>query len=235
METLDKERTAMMNRAEPSKTPAARVGRGGKALGLAIAASLAALALSPAGAMAYGPYGRQGNSNVTGEVVVTKQVPGGTVTVGVGLGQPRPVVVEERKVVVVEKQECPREVTVIREREPVRKVVVVREPARKVTIIRKEPVRQVTVVKQYDDGKWYPGKYEGRQDRHGNRHGRGNGYGHGRGRRDDDGSYHRYEDGNTKYVARADQNGSYRYYEDEHGVSIQEVTHQGTRDEYYRK
>lgn len=187
--------------------------------GLAMAASLAVM-LPSGQAMA---HGQDRNSNVTGEVVVTKQIPGGTVTVGVGIGQPRPVVVEERRVVVVKERERPREVTVIH-REPSRKVVIVREPERRVTVIRREPVRQVTVVKEYDDGKWYPGKYEGRKEKARERRG-----GH------DHGAYHRYDDGKQKYVARADHNGSYRYFEDEHGVSIQEVSHHGTRDEYYRK
>ena len=98
-----------------------------KTLGLLLAA------LVPTGAaLADGGYHnghRDRGVQAVGTVVVTKEIPGGIITVGATIGHPRPVIVEERKVVVVRQEErcAPREVVVVRQAPVVQKKVVVIE------------------------------------------------------------------------------------------------------------
>lgn len=143
-----------------------------KTLGLALAAFLI-----PAGiASAYdGGHSASGQKNLSGHVEVVKQVPGGTVTVGVQIGkqprQPQVVVVrDEPKVIVVDKQrghgwrdrEERREYRDHHDRRDGRyedrgygdrRVTVIHEePRRRVTVIRTVPAhREVVVVKNDRD------------------------------------------------------------------------------------
>lgn len=85
-----------------------------RALGLALAALLSPLGISQAmGSEHRRPVKVTATS---GHVEVVHQVPGGTIVVGVDFGRSRPVVVENRRTVVVEKKSCHRhrEVTVIK-------------------------------------------------------------------------------------------------------------------------
>jgi hypothetical protein len=191
-------------------------------LGLALAAA----AVLPHPAAAHDRREGRAVPEVHGRVEVVREVPGGTVSVGVEVGRPRPqvVVVEQpRPVVIVHQEErCPRQVTVVRH-EPVREVTVIHEKHRTIILKRDDYGRLVKTVVWEKHGRG-----------HGN-HGRGHDYEevrYGRGSHD---SYDSYEDeaGNT-YEARADEHGTYRYYEDARGVSIHEVHDGQSRNVYVR-
>lgn len=164
--------------------------------GKAAALGLMMAALIPTGAaLAHGSsHGHShGGPDVSGTVVVTKQIPGGVVTVGATIGKPRPVVVEQRKVVVVEKQ-APSKVVIVKKQEPP-KVVVVRknEPVRKVVVVKKEQPKKVVVV-----------------DRHGHHNKNHSHHSHGphqvsKSYSGPDGHYHYYED--ARQVSISDNRG----------------------------
>jgi hypothetical protein len=107
-----------------------------------IQASLFALALAAAiPAAAHGhdyEVRREAAPEVRGQVEIVREVPGGAVRVGVEVGRPRPVVVEEKKVIVVhEENRCPRQVTVIRH-EPAPTVEIIRESKHRTVIIKRD-------------------------------------------------------------------------------------------------
>src|SRR5262245_38854200 len=118
----------MKNQNQNQQTPA-------RFLGLALTAALTAL---PAAASARHPD--RGAGAVYGHVEVTKAIPGGVVTVGVGVGRrtpPATVIVEQapqvvrKEVVIVREQPRPREVIVIKKHgrhgREIRKVIYVRD------------------------------------------------------------------------------------------------------------
>jgi hypothetical protein len=90
-------------------------------LGLTMAVTLAAAGLAAAD-HEEDYYSR---TETSGHVEIVKSIPGGIITVGATIGQPRPQVVREREVVIVERPE-PRRVVVVREERP-REVVVIHE------------------------------------------------------------------------------------------------------------
>ena len=195
-----------------------------KTLGLLLAA------LVPTGAaLADGGYyngHRDRGVQAVGTVEITKEIPGGIITVGATIGNPRPVVVEERKVVVIKQEErcAPREVVVVRQAPVVeRKVVVIEKHGRH----GKEVKRIVTVER----------------DRHGNGHDRDwdrhndHDRGHGRDRDWDRGGErgHSYRDGRQVSVDKQSHDGNYHYYEDAHQVSIDDNRGGQNRHVYVRK
>lgn len=217
-----------------------------KTLGLLLAA------LVPTGAaLANGDYGTRHSRNdveVGGTVVVTKEIPGGIITVGATIGHPRPVVVEQRKVVVVEKDACgPRQVTIIR-KEPVREVTIIREAPVRTVIVREAPKTKVVIIKQVgkhgkviekriitrDEG--HHGRGYGHHDRDYDRHDRDD---HGRQvsyqHQDNDGSHTYYRDANQVSESRSGRDGNYTYYEDAHQVSIQDNRGGQNKQVYVRK
>ena len=191
-------------------------------------AGLALAGLLPFAAQAHD--GRGPGANVSGEVQVTHEIPGGVISVGAVFGrqpQPQVVVVQpERRpdVVVIEKghgrgwehaHKRERQVTIIHE-----------EPRREVTIIRHEAPRTKTVVVERPacDRPGYTQSHEwsdGRQvsvDRQGPA-----------------GNYHYYSDGNQVSEDKQGPNGNYHYYEDAHQVSIQDNRDGQQRNVYVRK
>lgn len=98
----------------------------------ALALALAAL---PAAAHGNGYDRRADATEVRGGVEIVRETPQGTVVVSAEVGHPRPVVVAEKKVVVVEERRAPREVTVIRHEEAPR-TEVIREKHRTIVIKR---------------------------------------------------------------------------------------------------
>lgn len=195
-----------------------------KALGLLVAV------LVPAGAAfadrAYYHGSRERGIDVSGTVVLSKEIPGGVITVGGTFGNPRPVVVEERKVVVVRQEErCePRKVVIVREQP--RKVVIVKEaPRREVVVVREEP-REVVVVKE--------------RGRRGHRHGHGKWDRHDRHDHDGwdrghDGYDRDFSQGKQVSVQQSGPNGSYHYYEDDRMVSIDDNRNGMNRHVYVQK
>ncbi len=183
------------------------------------------------------PY-RDRGARVSGEVQVTHQIPGGTVTVGAEWGrrpQPQVVVVQDRRpdvvvahdhkpeVVVVERRhghghdwkrhhKRDREVTIIREeRRPVReKVVVVEKPSCAKPVVVEE--RGYSRSHEWSDGRQVS------VDRQG-----------------PNGNYHYYKDGNQVSVDKQGPNGSYHYYEDASQVSIRDNRDGRERNVYVRK
>lgn len=162
--------------------------------------------------------------DVSGTVVVTKQIPGGVVTVGATIGKPRPVVVEERRVVVVEKQ-APRKVVVVHKHEPARKVVVVHkhEAPRKVVVVKKQQPKKVVVIHKH-------GHHDRRDNRRGHGHRQVSSH-----RQDGAGSSHYYRDANQVSKSYSGPNGNYHYYEDANQVSIQDNRGGQARHVYVRK
>jgi hypothetical protein len=204
----------------------------------AAALGLLMSALVPTGAaLAHGS--EHGHSHrgpdVSGTVVVTKQIPGGVVTVGATIGRPRPVVVEERRVVVVEKQ-APRKVVVVHKHEPARKVVVVHkhERPRKVVVVHKhKQPEKVVIVKDrrgHDRHDWRDRRDDRR--RHGRDHGHRQVSYH---RQDESGSSHYYRDANQVSKSYSGPDGNYHYYEDANQVSIQDNRGGQARHVYVRK
>lgn len=204
-----------------------------KTLGLLLAALL------PTGAALAGHdevYRHSRNSvDVGGTVVVTKEIPGGVITVGATIGNPRPVVVEQRKVVVVEKQHCPpQQVTIIREA-PVRRVIVREAPRTKVVVIKKVGKHGRVIEKRIITKEGHG------HGRHHGRHGRNDWDDRGHGRQvsyqtqDDDGSYTYYRDANQVSENRSGRDGNYHYYEDAHQVSIQDNRGGQNKHVYVRK
>lgn len=192
-----------------------------KTLGLALAAVLVPAGLS----MASDGHRHRSAHNVSGHVEVVKQIPGGVVTVGAEWGRPRPVIVQQPQVVVVEQ----RPQVVVVERERPRKVVVVREEK------RCEPVREVTVIKTRERG-------HGRGHGYGRGHGRGHGHDKkvvvvekNRGRGHGEGNYHYYRDAEKVSESRSDRSGNYHYYEDAHQISIDDNRHGRREHTYVRK
>lgn len=209
-----------------------------KAFGLLLAA------LVPTGAaLADGRYHhghRDRGVEVGGTVMVTKEIPGGIVTVGATIGRPRPEVVVKERVVVVER-ERPRDVVIVREA-PVRKVIIHEAPRKEVVIIKKHG-RHGTKVKKiitYDDrdGRGYRrGHGRGHGRRHGHRdhdyrdHGRQVSYD----RHDDGESHHYYRDANQVSESRSGRDGNYHYYEDAHQVSISDNRYGRNEHVYVKK
>lgn len=175
----------------------------------------------------------RGDVEVGGTVVVTKEIPGGVITVGATIGHPRPVVVESRKVVVVEKEHCPpQQVTIIREA-PVRKVIVREEPRTQVVIIKKVGKHGRVIEKRIitrDEGRGH-GRHHGRNDWDDRGHGRDVSYQ----TQDDEGSRTYYRDANQISESRSGRDGNYQYYEDAHQVSIQDNRGGQNKHVYVRK
>jgi hypothetical protein len=191
-----------------------------KTLGLLLAA------LVPTGAaLADGGYHhghRDRGIEAVGSVVVTKEIPGGVITVGATIGNPRPVVVEERKVVVVKREErCePRKVVVVREAPVVhKKVVIVEKHGR-----HDRHVKKIVTVER---------------DRHGHGHRRGHDRDwdrHDRRDRDRDGHRHGgHSHGRQVSIDKQGPDGSYHYYEDDRMVSIDDNRGGQTRHVYVKK
>ena len=191
---------------------------------------VAALALAGLLPLAAQAHDRGPGANVSGEVQVTHEIPGGVITVGAVFGrqpQPQVVVVQDRRpdVVVVEHghgrgwehaHKHERQVTIIHE-----------EPRREVTVIRHEEPRTRTVVVEQpacDRPQGYTQSHEwsdGRQvsvDRQGPA-----------------GNYHYYSDGNQVSEDKQGPNGNYHYYEDAHQVSVQDNRDGHQRNVYVRK
>lgn len=178
---------------------------------------VAALALAGLLPLAAQAHDRGPGANVSGEVQVTHEIPGGVITVGAVFGrqpQPQVVVVQpERRpdVVVVEHgrgrgwehaHKHERQVTIIHE-EPRREVTVIRhEEPRARTVVVEQPAcdRQVSVDRQGPAG-----------------------------------NYHYYSDGNQVSVDKQGPNGNYHYYEDAHQVSVQDNRDGHQRNVYVRK
>ena len=190
-----------------------------KTLGLAMAAVLIP------GSMAMAS-GRHGGPNVSGQVEVVHQVPGGVVTVGAEWGRrrndPPPVVIVQApqpQVIVVEKDRGHHH-----------------KRDREVTIIREQPrrhVEKVVVIEKHGG--------HGRHDRHENRGRGGDSHYYNDGkqvsydRKGKDGQYHYYKDGNQVSETRVDRSGTYHYYEDANQVSIQDNRVGRERNVYVRK
>ena len=102
-----------------------------RTLGLALVALLSPLSLN----LAQGSEHRRPVkvTSTSGHVEVVHQIPGGIIVVGVDFGRSRPVHVENRRTVVVEKKPCHRH--------------------REVTIVREVPRREVTVIKTVKHGR----------------------------------------------------------------------------------
>lgn len=195
-----------------------------KTLGLLLAAMV------PTGAaLADGGYHRHDRGvEIGGEVVVTKQIPGGIVTVGATIGRPRPVVVEEKVVVV--KERAPEKVVII-EREPVRE---------KVVIVKERPVREkVVIVEQNGRHHRHTKKIIVHEDR--GCRGRGHGHNSDNARQvsiqsqDGRGNSHYYRDGNQVSESYSGPEGNYHYYEDRNQVSIQDTRYGQNKHVYVRK
>ncbi|HLP41743.1 MAG TPA: hypothetical protein VK465_09575 [Fibrobacteria bacterium] len=192
-----------------------------KTLGMLLAAMV------PTGAaLAEGGYHRHDcGVEIGGEVVVTKQIPGGVVTVGATIGRPRPVVVEEKVVV---KERAPEKVVIV-EREPVReKVVIVKErPAReKVIIVEQHGWRHrhtKNIIVHEDRGCRGRDHYDddARQVSIQSRDGRGNS--------------HYYRDENQVSESYSGPEGNYHYYEDQNQVSIEDNRYGQNKHVYVRK
>lgn len=194
-----------------------------KTLGLLLAA------LVPTGAaLADGGYHnghRERGADVSGTVVVSKQIPGGVITVGATIGRPRPevvvveqrpVVVEQRKVVVIKQEErcAPQQVVIVREPPVQKKVVVIEKRGRHGKTVKKI----VTVERdRHDHGR-------DRDRDHGRKHDRGHGKGHGQ-----------YHGDRQVSIDRQGPNGNYHYYEDAHQVSIDDNRDGQNRHVYVRK
>lgn len=208
-------------------------------------AGLALAGLLPLAAQAHDGWHRGPGADLSGEVQVTHEIPGGVISVGAEWGsrpqpQPQVVVVQDRRPDVVVVDHGPgrgwehgrgcgrgwehahkheREVTIIHE-----------EPAREVTVIRHEEPRKVVVVEnqpscgRHDADYGYERSHEwsdGRQvsvDRQGPA-----------------GNYHYYSDGNQVSVDKQGPNGNYHYYEDARQVSIQDNRDGRQRNVYVRK
>lgn len=173
-----------------------------KTLGLLLAAMV------PTGAaLADGGYHRHDRGvEIGGEVVVTKQIPGGVVTVGATIGRPRPVVVEEK-------------VVVVKERAPEKVVIVEREPVReKVVIVKERPVveKKVIIVEKHGHHRKHVKKVIVHERR-------------------DRGNRHYFRDGNQVSESYSGPEGNYHYYEDQNQVSIQDNRHGQNRHVYVKK
>jgi len=190
-----------------------------KTLGLLLAA------LVPTGAaLADGGYHhghRDRGIDAVGSVVVTKEIPGGVITVGATIGNPRPVVVEERKVVVVRQEErCEPQKVVVIHKAPVveKKVVVIEKHGR-----HGRQVKKIVTVERGDRGYGHRHGHDRDWDRHD--------------RRDRDGHRHewRSDDGRQVSIDKQGPNGSYHYYEDDRMVSIDDNRGGQNRHVYVKK
>jgi len=177
-------------------------------------AGLALAGLLPFAAQA---HDRGPDANLSGEVEVTHQIPGGVISVGAVFGrqpqpQPQVVVVQDRRpdVVVVEKEhgrgwerahKRERQITIIHE-----------EPRREVTVVRHEEPRRYTQSHEWSDGRQVSVDRQGPA-----------------------GNYHYYSDGNQVSEDKQGPNGNYHYYEDAHQVSVQDNRDGHQRNVYVRK
>lgn len=226
-----------------------------KTLGLALAAVLIPATLASATDRNHPSSGR---NNVSGQVEVVRQTPGGVVTVGVDWGKRRS---DPDPVVIV--QEAPRREVIV-----VEKVVERHHGSghhkhhekhykkhhgrghgyghhkqdREVTLIREVPRReQVTIIKTVPACEKVVVVEERLQHDHGRDHRNGNSnyYSDGKqvsySRNDDDEQYNYYKDANQVSESRVDGSGSYNYYEDGNQVSIQENRGGQQRQVYVRK
>jgi hypothetical protein len=202
-----------------------------KALGLLLASVMAAGAAHADRGYVHGS--RERGVDVSGTVVVTKEIPGGVITVGGTIGN-RPVVVEEKKVVIVKQEErCePKKVVIIKEapRREVREVVVVREQPREKVVIIKERGRHGKIVEKRVVTRGGHGHHDRDWDRDDRR-----GWD-----RDDDRGYGRGHDrdfshGKQVSIQQQGPDGNYHYYEDAHQVSIQDNRGGMNRHVYVQK
>ena len=200
-------------------------------------AGLALAGLLPLTAQAGDFHRHRGVSNVSGEVEVTHQIPGGVITVGAEWGrrpqpQPQVVVVQDRRpdVVVVHEERRRPDVVVIEKghgRGCGRGWEHAHKRNREVTIIRHEEPRKVVVIEnrpacgrnevQTRSHEWSDGRQVS-VDRQG-----------------PNGNYHYWSDGNQVSEDRQGPNGNYHYYEDAHQVSIQDNRDGRQRNLYVRK
>lgn len=202
-----------------------------RTLGLLIAA------LAPTAALADGYHHahRTRGAEVTGTVVVSKEIPGGVITVGATIGKPRPevVVVQERapqKVVIIEKEPVREKVIIVKERPVEKKVVIVEKHGRHGKKIKK--------IVSYEDGHRHHGRGHGRDwddDRRG--HGRDRDWDRhdGRGRDRDGHRGHGHNHAQQVSIQKQGPDGNYHYYEDAHQVSIQDNRGGQNRHVYVRK
>lgn len=214
-----------------------------RALSLGLAAILLATGLAMADRGE--GYRRPGEQvAASGHVEVVHQVPGGTVSVGVEIGRPRPVVVQPQPTVVVVEHEShrPREVTIIHE-EP--RCEAPRHEEREVTVIRTE---------EHGHGRghawghhkewredWRDEGYRHEREEDFRREDRGDAqvYDDGRQfsyqRNDGDRQEHYYRDANQVSYQSNGRDGSYHYYEDAHQVSVQDNRNGQQRNYFARK
>lgn len=208
-------------------------------------------AMAPTAALAdhYDHAHRTRGAEVTGTVVLSKEIPGGVITVGATIGKPRPevVVVEDRRPdVVVVKERAPQKVVII-EKEPVReKVIIVKERPveKKVVIIEKHGRcgKKVKKIVYLEDGHRHHGRGHGRDwdDDRGHRRDRDwDGRNHAQQvsiqHQDGHGNSHYYRDANQVSQSYSGPEGNYHYYEDANQVSIQDNRDGQNRHVYVRK
>jgi hypothetical protein len=216
--------------------------------------ALALAALLPLAAQASDRMVHRGVRNdLSGHVEVTKQIPGGVITVGAEIGKPRPqvVVVEQRRPEVIVVEQRRPEVVVIEQRRP--EVIVIEKDRghrhnghgnKHVTVVR-EHGRKIVIVKERGGRHDHGYRHDSRDDRH-DRHGN-HGYDHGNTQvyRDGNqvsvqkngphGTYQYYKDGNQVSERRTGPNGTYQYYEDANQMSIQDNRDGHQRNVYVRK
>jgi len=150
-------------------------------------------------------------ANLSGEIQISHQTPGGVITVGAEWGQrPQP------QVVIVKERQPQPQVVIVKERRP--EVVVVekrhgrewghgpKRDRREVTVVRKEPVRPKVVVVDNRDCA-----------------------------RQEQVVRHEYRDGKQVSIDEKGPNGTYHYYEDAHQVSIDDNRDGNLRHVYVRK
>lgn len=194
--------------------------------------ALALAALLPMAAQASDRWEhRRARQDLSGSVEVTKEVPGGVITVGAEWGKPRPevVVVENRRpeVVVVENRR-PEVIVIEKERGHGRRhhyghkhhrhghkhVTVIREVPREVVIVKERPACGPATVVEHVHRDAHQVSVQ---------------------RTSEHGTYHYYKDGNQVSERRTGPDGTYHYYEDAHQVSIQDNRDGKQRNVYVRK
>jgi hypothetical protein len=198
--------------------------------------SLATLALGLGASLATASHGdRHGRSyrndvSVSGRVEVVKEIPGGTVQVGVEIGNRRPDVV-----VVQRPTERPREVVVV-ERRPEPEVIVIE---------KRRPQKRVVVVERRDrcdrNGDWRHEGYRRERERAfraarcANTHISDNGDSFTFSRQDGGSREHYFRDGHQVSYDYEGPDGRYHYFENREMVSIDDNRGGENQHVYYKK
>ncbi len=179
--------------------------------------------------------------NVSGSVEIVKQVPGGSVRVGVEVGRPRPdvVVVERREpqpreVVVVERPREPEVVVIEKRRAP--KVVVVERPARCERTVVVE--RRESCDREWDwrnESFRYQRECEFRHLRGGNVHVYDNGNSFTYSNQEHGSREHYYRDAHQVSYDYEGPEGRYHYFENGQMVSIDDNRHGSKQHVFYNK